>query len=38
LKLKDDEMNELEGLIQKLMDNTRLCENNGFTPKEMEEM
>jgi len=38
LKLSDDEMKELEGLIKNLMDNTRLCENNGFTPKEMEEI
>jgi len=38
LKLSDDEMNELEGLIKNLMDNARLCENNGFTPNEMEEI
>lgn len=38
LKLSDDEVKELEGLIKNLMDNTRLCENNGFTPIKMEEI
>ena len=38
LKLSDDEMKELEGLIMNLMDNTRLMVYNGFTPNEMEEI
>lgn len=38
LKLSDDEMKELEGLIKNLMDNTRAPENNGLTPNEMEEI
>ena len=37
LKLSNNELKELKVLIQSLMDNTRLCENNGFTPNEMNE-
>lgn len=37
LKLSNNELKELKVLIQSLMDNTRLCENNGFTPREMNE-
>lgn len=37
LKLSNNELKELKVLIQNLMDNTRLCENNGFTPREMNE-
>lgn len=37
LKLSSNELKELKVLIWNLMDNTRLCENNGFTPSEMNE-
>lgn len=38
LKLSSNELKELKVLIQNLMDNTRLCESNGFAPNEIEEL
>jgi hypothetical protein len=39
LKIKNEkDVNELMGLIMELANNTRVPENNGFTPKEMEEL
>ena len=39
LKIKNEkDVNELMGLIRELANNTRVPENNGFTPNEMEEI
>jgi hypothetical protein len=39
LKIKNEkDVNELMGLIMELANNTRVPENNGFTPNEMEEL
>lgn len=39
LKIKNEkDVNELMGLITELANNTRVTENNGFTPNEMEEI